>query len=76
MSVPLHWKTEPLRNNCLKTGSLLHAYAHFMYVDVSSVSNESFRIIDTKTLLGREAPSRARKQMKAGDDPTCYPRMA
>lgn len=39
----------------------------FVYVDVSSVSNETFEIVDVKELLGEDAPSRARKQVQVGD---------
>jgi len=39
----------------------------FFYVDVSSVSNTSFRITAPTELPGAEAPSRARKVIQAGD---------
>jgi type I restriction enzyme, S subunit len=39
----------------------------FRYVDVSSVSNELFRIVDPTEMLGAQAPSRARKEIKAKD---------
>lgn len=39
----------------------------FIYVDVSSVSNEFFRIDNVSKLLGKEAPSRARKLIQIGD---------
>jgi type I restriction enzyme S subunit len=39
----------------------------FIYVDVSSVSNEFFRIENTSKILGKEAPSRARKLIQDGD---------
>lgn len=41
--------------------------APFKYVDVSSVSNETFRILDSKELLGKDAPSRARQVIKKND---------
>lgn len=41
--------------------------AEFEYVDVSSVSNESFGITTSTTTLGAAAPSRARKAIEAGD---------
>ncbi|MGI4791653.1 MAG: restriction endonuclease subunit S [Janthinobacterium lividum] len=70
MSLPPNWKTEQLRSNCVKTplaDPTKRPNLTFVYVDVSSVSNESFSIVETKTLLGKDAPSRARKQMKAED---------
>lgn len=39
----------------------------FRYVDVSAVSNRSFAITDTDTVLGRDAPGRARRQIRTGD---------
>lgn len=39
----------------------------FQYVDVSSVSKETLKIVETQNLLGKEAPSRARKLIKEGD---------
>ena len=39
----------------------------FTYVDVSSVSNESFEIVSTQKLLGKEAPSRAKKHILEND---------
>ena len=39
----------------------------FQYVDVSSVSNESFKITGATPTLGTEAPSRARKAIETND---------
>ncbi len=41
----------------------------FQYVDIAAVDNQDFRIVPerVKTLLGKEAPSRARKVIHAGD---------
>jgi type I restriction enzyme S subunit len=39
----------------------------FKYVDVSSIDNESLRITSHQNFTGKEAPSRARKQISAGD---------
>ncbi len=39
----------------------------FQYVDVSSVSNESFKITSATPTLGSDAPSRARKALEADD---------
>ncbi|NTW84279.1 MAG: hypothetical protein HGB36_13115 [Chlorobiaceae bacterium] len=39
----------------------------FQYIDVSSVSNTSFKIIGATPLLGAEAPSRARKAIHSDD---------
>jgi type I restriction enzyme, S subunit len=39
----------------------------FEYVDIASVCNQSFEILNPKSLLGRDAPSRARKRIRRGD---------
>jgi type I restriction enzyme S subunit len=39
----------------------------FEYVDVSGVSNKTFRIEQTSEIIGSGAPSRARRQIKSGD---------
>ncbi|MCB1829037.1 MAG: restriction endonuclease subunit S [Gammaproteobacteria bacterium] len=39
----------------------------FQYVDVSSVSNESFKITEATPTLGSDAPSRARKAIETDD---------
>ncbi len=41
--------------------------AEFVYVDVSSVDNSLFKIKSPSVLKGTEAPSRARKVIRAGD---------
>ncbi|MBL8002672.1 MAG: restriction endonuclease subunit S [Flavobacteriales bacterium] len=41
--------------------------AMFQYVDVSGVSNESFRITEATPLKGKDAPSRARKEILEDD---------
>ena len=39
----------------------------FQYVDVSSVSNESFKLTSTTPTLGSDAPIRARKAIETDD---------
>ena len=39
----------------------------FVYIDIASIDRRSKRITATQTLLGDEAPSRARKAVQAGD---------
>lgn len=41
--------------------------APFRYVDISSVDNTRKRIVASKTLLGKDAPSRARNRICSGD---------
>ncbi len=42
-------------------------HLEFEYIDVSSVSNTTFQIEETQVLKGKDAPSRARKLVKAND---------
>jgi len=39
----------------------------FDYVDIASVSSESFEVVAPKRLVGSAAPSRARKRIRTGD---------
>ncbi len=39
----------------------------FEYIDVSSICNKRFLIQETSTILGKDAPSRARKLVRTGD---------
>ena len=39
----------------------------FSYIDVSSISNATYRIESTQRLLGKDAPSRARKLVRTND---------
>jgi type I restriction enzyme S subunit len=39
----------------------------FDYIDVSSVSNTTFEIVETQRLKGKDAPSRARKLVRTND---------
>jgi type I restriction enzyme S subunit len=39
----------------------------FRYVDISSIDNSSNRVVEPKLVLGRDAPSRARQVVRAGD---------
>jgi type I restriction enzyme S subunit len=41
--------------------------SEFQYIDVSSISNQTFRIEETQRLKGRDAPSRARRLVRAND---------
>lgn len=39
----------------------------FGYVDISSICNETFRVMEPKRFKGRDAPSRARRPIQNGD---------
>jgi len=64
------WTTKPLSEVLLKTETVnptAKPDAEFSYIDVSSVSNETYEIEETQLLKGKDAPSRARRLVKAGD---------
>ncbi|GER02204.1 hypothetical protein JCM17845_28270 [Iodidimonas gelatinilytica] len=64
------WKEVSLGDICEKTETVDPRKApedEFDYVDVSSVSNETFTIGETQRLLGADAPSRARRKIRSGD---------
>ena len=68
--LPAEWEVVRLGDVTLKTKNRdprQQPDKRFRYIDVSSVSNETYRIIEAQTLLGCDAPSRARKEVKAGD---------
>jgi type I restriction enzyme S subunit len=68
--LPDHWTALPLKEVIQKTHQTdptRHPTARFKYVDVSSVSSESLKIIGHTEYEGKEAPSRARKEIRCGD---------
>ena len=68
--IPEKWQLAPLRNVSIK-GSIKDPRnfpdQKFRYVDVSSVSNEFYKVTDFQVVNGRNAPSRARKEIKWKD---------
>ncbi len=68
--LPQGWGVAPIGSLCTRTETLNPARqprATFEYIDVSAISNESWSIIGSTTYLGSQAPSRARKLVRAGD---------
>lgn len=64
------WETKTLGEVLQKTDTInpLQApQAEFDYIDVSSISNATFQIEETQRLRGKDAPSRARRLVKAND---------
>jgi type I restriction enzyme S subunit len=49
------------------TNPLQSPDVEFDYIDVSSVSNQTFRIEETQRLKGKDAPSRARRLVRTND---------
>jgi type I restriction enzyme S subunit len=68
--LPMGWRKVPVGELTVRTKQRdprRNPTMSFRYVDVSSVSNSSFRIIETTELLGADAPSRARKEICTDD---------
>jgi len=64
------WQTKKLGEVLQKTETvnpLLTPETEFDYIDVSSVSNTTFKIEETQRLKGKDAPSRARKLVRTND---------
>jgi type I restriction enzyme S subunit len=64
------WETKSLGEVLQRTDTinpLLSPQGEFDYIDVSSVSNTTFQITTTQHLKGKDAPSRARKLVRARD---------
>lgn len=67
---PDDWRFVSLRSVCEKTSiwnPVRERRDRFRYIDVSSVSNDHFCVMDAQEIAATSAPSRARKIVKAGD---------
>src|SRR6202165_4506032 len=68
--LPDNWHYVPLRSVCEKTSiwnPVRERRDRFHYIDVSSVSNKHFCVSGPQEMAAANAPSRARKIVKAGD---------
>ncbi len=64
------WETKRLGDVLEKTETVNPQQSpntEFDYIDVSSVSNETLNIQETQRLKGKDAPSRARRLVRAND---------
>lgn len=64
------WQTKTLGDVLVKTETTDPTRlpnTEFAYIDVSSVSNETLTIQETQRLKGKDAPSRARRLVRAND---------
>jgi type I restriction enzyme S subunit len=64
------WQTKSVGELLLPQTTVNPSFAPeqtFSYIDVSSVSTETFAIEGTQSLLGKDAPSRARKLVRTND---------
>src|SRR6266849_10621346 len=69
--LPRGWRSVPLSDVCdesIPTRDPRDNPADsFRYVDITSVSNVSKQIVSPKTMVGKDAPSRARQVIRTGD---------
>jgi len=68
--LPMGWQVKCLGEVLQKTAMIdprKNPEQKFEYIDVSSVSRNTFSIEKTSLLKGKDAPSRARRQVKTGD---------
>jgi type I restriction enzyme S subunit len=69
-ALPLGWRWVKLREVCSSTENRdprTTPDLPFRYVDISSIDNHSKEIVEARTILGKDAPSRARQVIKAND---------
>ncbi|MFH1614293.1 MAG: restriction endonuclease subunit S [Planctomycetota bacterium] len=67
---PKAWPKKKIGEYCLKVEKYDPTQSpnkEFMYIDISSINNIDGQIESPQTLLGKDAPSRARQKMKLGD---------
>lgn len=64
------WEEKTLGSVCLKTKNINwyeHKEKEFEYIDLTSVSRETFKILETQQITASNAPSRARKIVQTDD---------
>lgn len=69
-SLPPGWTSAQLSDICLPvetTDPRTRPNDWIEYIDISSIDRESKRIVETKHLSGKDAPSRARQEVQGGD---------
>lgn len=68
VALPSSWTEAPIGTLCVNTEQVTpDAEAEFIYVDIASVDRETKKITSPQRMLGKDAPSRARKLIKTGD---------
>lgn len=68
--LPKDWKTVKI-GSLLQKGKTINPKLtpskEFTYIDISSIDNNIFKIVEPKIILGQDAPSRARKVVQLND---------
>src|SRR4051812_5124133 len=68
--LPKGWVKTNLGEVCLSVASIQpegFPDTEFTYFDIGGIDNESNRVASTKTVVGRNAPSRARQALRKND---------
>ncbi len=65
--LPINWIWLRLKTAILPTGSRIPKTLEFEYIDIDSIDNHRQCIIEPKRLFTKDAPSRASRDVQAGD---------
>src|SRR3954471_9820589 len=68
--IPKGWVETTLGEVCARVATIRPEDSpdtEFTYFDIGGIDNQSNRIVETKTLVGRDAPSRARQSVHKDD---------
>lgn len=68
--LPKGWKVAKIKSVVQKTETYNPQNSKdtiFNYIDIGSINNSAFKLTQPKEILGKDAPSRARKRVKKGD---------
>ena len=68
--LPAGWAWATVGDICFpteKTNPRLFPERAFIYIEIGGIGHGNGKIVDTRTILGADAPSRARQVLKAGD---------
>jgi len=62
------WTTiDEITATITKVAPSIHPDKEFGYLDISSIDNTTYRVVEPKSYLGKDAPSRARQLVQGGD---------
>jgi len=68
--LPEGWEWKKINDIIVKTKNITPKntpQSNFTYIDISSIDNDIFSIVAPKTILGKDAPSRAKKEVRIND---------
>ncbi|MCB4748691.1 MAG: restriction endonuclease subunit S [Sulfurovum sp.] len=68
--LPEEWEWKKINDIIVKTKNITpknDSQSNFTYIDISSIDNNIFSIVSPKTILGKDAPSRAKKEVQVND---------